>query len=185
MGRFSRIGFRDAELGDAWSGSKGTGLLLSIPMSSGFLAGAEDIVVALGQLGLAAATRSTVTVTGNEVTQSYAEVEASRCAHGRDSIPLQQSSQSSDNAADTYSPLMSPSPNDDSCLLVSGSMAGQDKIPQQGSQKSDPPHLESRRPLSELSPSKVPKRPLIPCSREFLDVVKALHPLYIPSMDLR
>ena len=85
-----------------------------------------------GQLRPAAATGSTVTATG-EVTQSYAEVEASRCAYGRDSIPLQQSSQSPDNAADTYSPLMSPSPNDDSVLLgslVSDSIAGQDKIPQ-------------------------------------------------------
>ena len=56
---------------------------------------------------------------------------------------------------------MSPSPNDDSVLLVSlvsDCMAGQDKIPQQGSQKSDPPHLESRRPPSELSPSKVQTR---------------------------
>ena len=115
-----------------------------------------------GQLGPAAATGSTVTATGDEVTQSYAEVEASRCAHGRDSIPLQQSSQSPDNAADTYFPLMSPSPNDDSVLLVSlvsDSMAGQDKIPQQGSQKSGPPHLESRRPPSKLSPSKVQNRP--------------------------
>jgi hypothetical protein len=75
---------------------------------------------------------------------------------------LQQSSQSPDNAADTYSLLMSPSPNDDSVLLVSfvsDSMAGRNKIPQQGSQKSDPPHLESRRPPSELSPSKVQNRP--------------------------
>jgi hypothetical protein len=47
-GRFLRIDFRDAKLDDGWCGSKGTGLLLSIPMSGGFLACAEDTDVALG-----------------------------------------------------------------------------------------------------------------------------------------
>jgi hypothetical protein len=48
LGRFLRIDFCDAELGDAWSGSKGIGLLLSIPMSGGFLVSAKDIDVVLG-----------------------------------------------------------------------------------------------------------------------------------------
>jgi hypothetical protein len=87
-----------------------------------------------GQWGPAAATGSTVTAISDDVTQICAEVQASRCAHDKGSIHLQQSPQSPDNAADTYSPLISPSPNDDSVLLVSHSMSGQEKMPQQGSQ---------------------------------------------------
>lgn len=87
-----------------------------------------------GQCGPAAATGSTVTAISDDVTQTCAEVQASRCAHDKGSIHLQQSPQSPDNAADTYSPLISPSPNDDSVLLVSHSMSGQEKMPQQGSQ---------------------------------------------------
>jgi hypothetical protein len=51
LGRFLRIDFCDAKLDDACSGSKGTGLLLSIPMSDGYLDGAEDTDVALGLVG--------------------------------------------------------------------------------------------------------------------------------------
>ena len=106
-----------------------------------------------------AATRSTVTATGDDVTQICADVQASRCALDKDSTYLQQPSQSSDNAADIYSPLISPSSNDDSVFLVSDSMTGQEKIPQQGAQQSDPPHLESIPHPSKLSPSKVPTIP--------------------------
>jgi hypothetical protein len=110
--------------------------------------------------GPAPATRSTVTATSDDVTQICAEVQASRCTPDKDSTHLQQPSQSPDNTADTYSPLISPSSTDDSIFLVSDSMAGQEKIPQQGSQKSDPPHLESIPHPSKLSPSKVPTRPV-------------------------
>jgi hypothetical protein len=50
-GHFLRIDFCDAKLDDTCSGNKGTGLLLSIPMSDGYLDGAEDTAVALGLVG--------------------------------------------------------------------------------------------------------------------------------------
>ena len=45
LGRFY---FRGVKLDDVCSGSKGTGLLLSIPISDGYLDGAEDTDMALG-----------------------------------------------------------------------------------------------------------------------------------------
>jgi hypothetical protein len=51
LGRFLRIDFCDAKLDEACYGSKGTGLLLSIPMSDGYLDDAEDTDAALSLVG--------------------------------------------------------------------------------------------------------------------------------------
>ena len=71
-----------------------------------------------GQLRPATATGSTITATGDDVTQIVPKFKPVDVLTTKDSIHLQQSPQSPDNAANTYSPLGSPPPNDDSVFLV-------------------------------------------------------------------
>ena len=67
-----------------------------------------------GQLETSSCHRVYCYCTGDNMSQISAEVQASRCALDKDSTYLQQPSQSPDNVADTYSPLISPSSKDDS-----------------------------------------------------------------------